>query len=324
MSLRPFPDVPDDIVRLILEETVEGDYYSAFQLVLVAKHVQRWIDPLAYRVIKINSAKALSAICHTITSSIRPAKFFVDHVKILAIDVDDAEDINPLVAACPGIHSFASRRSRRLSPGLLDLHLNLRLLYLDILEYIYEQSMNAFDGLNIPLSRLTHLYVDALFYDTSYHRRLLELTPCLTHLCILCGLADPNIIDATPPISGKSLAAGSSVKIPDVYFPFFRVKLHRQTQKTLFCRRKTPFGVGKRTGVFDRTSRICGNWPRMLRRIADALWPLRCDYTLSYFGAYCIENNIDNRGASCNTQTQIDRSKCYFQNYRTCSYLRHT
>lgn len=42
MQSKPFPDRPDDILRLIFEIAVDTDIKDATRLVLVSRRVQRW------------------------------------------------------------------------------------------------------------------------------------------------------------------------------------------------------------------------------------------------------------------------------------------
>ncbi|KAF8909188.1 hypothetical protein CPB85DRAFT_754871 [Mucidula mucida] len=80
LQLVPFPDIPTDIARLILETAAWKDDKTAYTLVFVSKVVRQWIDPILYHSVTLSTSKQLAAFRDSIISRC-DAAFFSRAVK---------------------------------------------------------------------------------------------------------------------------------------------------------------------------------------------------------------------------------------------------
>ncbi|KAJ7587269.1 hypothetical protein C8J56DRAFT_1165330 [Mycena floridula] len=83
-QLDTFPDIPDDIVRLIFEAAVQKDRSAALSLVLVARHVQKWIQPLQFKVVRLRDEQAAETFLQEVTSN--PTRLGI-HVQTMTLFV---------------------------------------------------------------------------------------------------------------------------------------------------------------------------------------------------------------------------------------------
>ncbi|KAJ7583424.1 hypothetical protein C8J56DRAFT_954011 [Mycena floridula] len=158
---RMVPDIVDDIVYLILKTAIEQDRHCALELVLLARHVQKWIDPLLYRVIEIRTEGSLASLVWTITSSLKTPDFFALHVqKLLIFGPQSMLDIAAVAAACTGVHSLAIW-SEYNQPLELNMYKSLRRLSLFGRETtpLLPASSSLIHAGIAPLTKLTHLSV---------------------------------------------------------------------------------------------------------------------------------------------------------------------
>ncbi|KAF8069962.1 hypothetical protein FPV67DRAFT_994905 [Lyophyllum atratum] len=90
---------PDDLQRLIFEIAARADGKTARRLVLVARHVRKWIEPILYECLIIRSQREGTLLFETIGS--KPRGFFATHVKSLAIgDSVTFQRSKAILAAC--------------------------------------------------------------------------------------------------------------------------------------------------------------------------------------------------------------------------------
>ncbi|KAF9030081.1 hypothetical protein BDZ89DRAFT_1159476 [Hymenopellis radicata] len=104
----PFPDLPVDIARNILETAAIISWRDASRLVLVSKAVRAWIDPILYHTILIYFADGCATFANTIRSRNDPS-FFARHVKRLCVhdDIYNAQDLRCLLDVLTGLHCLA-------------------------------------------------------------------------------------------------------------------------------------------------------------------------------------------------------------------------
>ncbi|KAJ2925633.1 hypothetical protein H1R20_g11460, partial [Candolleomyces eurysporus] len=109
----PFPDLPQDIGRIIFEIAASLDLQTGAFCALVSKQVKTWVEPVLYRYIRIKDRKSLEYLSRTIRKpdSTKPHAFFASHVKSLAFigpgsgiggDVDSLS----ILKACRGVESL--------------------------------------------------------------------------------------------------------------------------------------------------------------------------------------------------------------------------
>jgi len=99
---------PEDIERLIFEQAAEDDKRTALQLVLVARRVQQWIEPIVYRVITMH--------CNTfrphpkehpfllaLDSTPKHSEFYTRHVKGFWSSGLQSDDVLRILTLCSGV-----------------------------------------------------------------------------------------------------------------------------------------------------------------------------------------------------------------------------
>ncbi|KAF8999222.1 hypothetical protein BDZ89DRAFT_727309 [Hymenopellis radicata] len=115
LQLLPFPDMPTDIERLLLETAAWEDDSSAYSLVLVSKLVRQWIDPILYHSVALCTSTQLSLFHYSMILRDDPA-FFSRAVKVLCIGNQNSRrhaiaDIWPwaqdVLEVCTGVERLA-------------------------------------------------------------------------------------------------------------------------------------------------------------------------------------------------------------------------
>ncbi|KAJ7587262.1 hypothetical protein C8J56DRAFT_1165325 [Mycena floridula] len=64
-----FPDIPGDVIRLIFEAAVQADRSTALDLVLVARHVQKWIQPLQFKAVRLRDEQGAETFLQEVISN---------------------------------------------------------------------------------------------------------------------------------------------------------------------------------------------------------------------------------------------------------------
>ncbi|CAK5263992.1 unnamed protein product, partial [Mycena citricolor] len=175
--------LPAELQREIFETAARNDRSTIPTLLLVARHVHAWIEPLLFHVVinmNVGQRTALRSLMQT-----RPPDFFRRGVRHLWLD-ESAEwsstETLALLSLCPLIRSFAFRLG--LSPEgvlpILDTFQHLR--YLDgFLELIFG-SRQGIDLGRPFFQRLTHLSLFDVIDKTLCSG--LATLPALTHLAL--------------------------------------------------------------------------------------------------------------------------------------------
>ncbi|KAJ7593579.1 hypothetical protein C8J56DRAFT_924592 [Mycena floridula] len=187
-QLEIFPDIPDDVIRLIFEAAVQEDRSAALNLVLLARHVQKWIQPLQFKAVRLLSPPDAETFLQEITSN--PTRLGI-HVQTMSLFlgrlrpglsksiVDSLPHLSTLSVWVPveEIHSFFSPRLPSLKRMCISLgykwdfnrHETLN-LHNDIIPFLPESltHLELVGGIDYPfipdeglrrLTRLTHLIV---------------------------------------------------------------------------------------------------------------------------------------------------------------------
>ncbi|KAJ7598595.1 hypothetical protein C8J56DRAFT_914482 [Mycena floridula] len=186
--LSPFPRIPNELVCSILREAVEEDRLLGFQLVLVARHVQRWIDPLIYRVIELETDKSVDSLAMTIANSSKSATFFADHVKVLCLGsqiraYNSDENLRLVLSSCTGLISLRNYNSTlEFPPTLLKPHQHLRRL--TGISIDDDETLSKLPGSNLP--SITHVELHQVYDEDRLHQNDNLLRQCdnLTHILV--------------------------------------------------------------------------------------------------------------------------------------------
>ncbi|KAJ7184687.1 hypothetical protein C8R46DRAFT_1208866 [Mycena filopes] len=177
------PAFPPELEQYIFEIT--GRLYPAMipTLLLVARRIQIWIEPLLYEVIwplRPSRARAVLAAMAT-----KPAPFF-QNVRHLFLDFPSpftVEDAHNLIRICPNLVNLAVVGPYS-HPALLPILSGLHLRRLAMCSTLFAR--DAIDFHHPIFASITHL--DLIDVNESVHAGL-PLLPALTHLCVNADFA---------------------------------------------------------------------------------------------------------------------------------------
>ncbi|KAF7309233.1 Zn(2)-C6 fungal-type domain-containing protein [Mycena indigotica] len=184
------PRLPPELEREIFEAAAEMDPLSIPQLLLVAKRVHLWIEPLAYHTVTVDDSMRFLSFLDNAKNGWKPPAFFAQHVRYLRLfiheeDIPD-EAILCALALCTGITRIGGA-GPVVGPDLLPFLASLRLERIALsLTHVFPD----LEGVDLGLpcfQTLTHYDV---FDDLSEHQQALRfvgqlaLLPCLTHVSL--------------------------------------------------------------------------------------------------------------------------------------------
>ncbi|KAF7309312.1 Zn(2)-C6 fungal-type domain-containing protein [Mycena indigotica] len=185
------PRLPPELEREIFEAAAEMDPPSIPRLLVVAKRVQLWIEPLAYHTVTVDDSKRFLSFLDNANGGWKPPAFFAQHVRYLFIHIttDDGVPLQPALSAlklCTGITRIAGAGPlvcRDLLPVLAGLRLERIALFLT---HVFPELEEVDLGLAC-FQTLTHY--DVFDYLPEHAQALmyvgkLALLPCLTHVSL--------------------------------------------------------------------------------------------------------------------------------------------
>ncbi|KAF5320301.1 hypothetical protein D9611_011373 [Ephemerocybe angulata] len=223
-SLNRFQDLPEDLARVIFEESAADPDIPGWACARVSKKVQAWVEPILYREVIVEDHISISLLHNTVLSHpTKPESFFSLHVRTLCIysqEYDTADDIIfDILSACPNLTQLdlsnrARRRREDLKVGAHPSWNRPRLKRLRMPELYFPPSHRHFrfaegQNLNPIFANITHfelhLYSPVIIpWDWGSFQYL----PFLTHFCI----------SMTPAEQAVSRAA-SDLRSAVPYFP---------------------------------------------------------------------------------------------------------
>ncbi|KAF9462356.1 hypothetical protein BDZ94DRAFT_1166034 [Collybia nuda] len=186
-------DFPTDVQRLIFEIAARRDGRCALQLVLVARHVRSWIDPILYECIIVRTQHEASALLETMCT--KPPGFFDGPVRALAFgSTITFQQAKPILATSSShITDFAVWGESRNPSVFLPFVRSTTLRRLSL------RAQNAAE-LNIPpavLSELTHLVVLGGPYSWYHLRNAI-------HIVKACASVGDAGASASAPVTGPT------------------------------------------------------------------------------------------------------------------------
>ncbi|KAF6751317.1 hypothetical protein DFP72DRAFT_908122 [Ephemerocybe angulata] len=183
-------DLPEDIGGTIFEEVVWDQEPSSWQVALVSKRIQSWVEPVLYRRVFLDKRAKLIAFHSSVVSHpTKPPNFFAMHVKSLAIlnnSFPTSEQISMILQECKGVQILLIRVIPCLLfgaglPPEFRVAFSMPLKRLSILlpgiKYLPHSSLRG----------LTHLELLFMTMDpacASWDWKGLEVMESLTHLCV--------------------------------------------------------------------------------------------------------------------------------------------
>ncbi|KAJ7229833.1 hypothetical protein GGX14DRAFT_507853 [Mycena pura] len=191
MASEPF--LPIELEREIFEISAIRHPKIAPVLLRVARRVLIWIEPLLYRVMRVNKFCRRAAAFLEATKK-KPPSFFADSVRALCFDnwcdwsVDEARNVLKL---CKGVTNFAAN-ARFYTPAMLPVLATMRIQRLVVCLADLFGSFEAIDFTHPLFSKITHLTIGDCFSSVKEHiYAKLPTLPALTHLC-LYSVASPT------------------------------------------------------------------------------------------------------------------------------------
>ncbi|KAJ7574002.1 hypothetical protein C8J56DRAFT_980466 [Mycena floridula] len=220
---QPFPELPVELVFLIIEKLLESYPKRALELMTLCRDVKPIAERVLYRFIWLETKEPTRLFIETINSGSRPQTFY-GHVKMLCITYPlDLDDLSSILSTCScaqtlGIYVWEGDDSDTLIPGLdtsldvlassgprparlscdfrwvirpgdsRDPHRFSLLLFHNVthLELHDQERFEAFDGKQLHcLTNLTHL---CLMTHRTVTSKVLELLGklCLADIILVC------------------------------------------------------------------------------------------------------------------------------------------
>ncbi|KAJ7599291.1 hypothetical protein C8J56DRAFT_916345 [Mycena floridula] len=103
-----FPDIPNEILLLILEAVVEIEPKKAVELVKLSRDLQPFIERLLYRIISLVDSRQIHLFAELIRSALRPLSFYRDRIRHLCIAHEiTSKDVIDIVSACKDVQILA-------------------------------------------------------------------------------------------------------------------------------------------------------------------------------------------------------------------------
>ncbi|KAF5320296.1 hypothetical protein D9611_011378 [Ephemerocybe angulata] len=225
-SLNRFQDLPEDLARVIFEESAADPDIPGWACARVSKKVQAWVEPILYREVIVEDHISISRLHTTVLSHpTKPEPFFSLHVRTLCIytqEHDTSDDtIFDILSACPNLTQLdlsnfykATRSLEGLRVGTHPSWDRPRLKRLRIPARYFSPSHRHFrfaegQNLNPIFASITHfeLHLSSPFV-LAWDWGSFQYLPFLTHFCI-------SMTPAGQPISSAACHLRSAVP----YFP---------------------------------------------------------------------------------------------------------
>ncbi|KAJ7863381.1 hypothetical protein B0H13DRAFT_2070556 [Mycena leptocephala] len=192
------PTLPRELEREIFEIAAFSNRSSIPKLLLIARRVKIWIEPILYNVFvidKLNTEDSLSADqCNNILNS-KPPSFVRDHVHHLAMVYSDHDPTLSILSKCSGAADllFFSDYDLRGHPTFLSSLAAMSLRRLSVYQTFSFDSFNSGDSI---LGLITHLHIHSHdFTDPNKSSLQLGRLPRLTHFSVRRLEAGPFLQD---------------------------------------------------------------------------------------------------------------------------------
>ncbi|KAF7292690.1 hypothetical protein MIND_01167200 [Mycena indigotica] len=121
------PHLPEDLERAIFEHTAITDPGTVLPLMLVARRVHVWVEPLLFRILRVTERRRHQAALRALKR--KPSAFAAQHVGHLLVDgISDnpSEVLTELLKRCTGLHGLGTTYRYHVA-ALLPLLADLRL-----------------------------------------------------------------------------------------------------------------------------------------------------------------------------------------------------
>ncbi|KAJ7585209.1 hypothetical protein C8J56DRAFT_950136 [Mycena floridula] len=195
-AVGPFPELPVELVFLIIQTLLEIEPERALDLVSLSRQIQPIAEAAIYRCIVLDPRQKAEAFHDTIKSGYRPASFYRCHVKTLcSIYSFEVHELLRLFSACSrvqtlGIFNWEDEKSMT---GGLDASLDALAssgpqpskLSCDLRWTLHAEGHPEVHRFQTPLfQNLTHFELYSYDNFLGFDGKLLHLLKNLTHICL--------------------------------------------------------------------------------------------------------------------------------------------
>ncbi|KAF8910354.1 hypothetical protein CPB85DRAFT_1305569 [Mucidula mucida] len=264
---RPFPDMPIDILREVVECAASSDLQSALSLTLVSSYTRQWTLPLLYHTVRLSSSRAVSTFHETLstmnTGSERLTPSIPLHIRVknLAIfALGPMDSIHRILSTCTDVQSlacgFSVQHMLHFGPRLVSPARELHLL-----------GMSCRDGIPftaIPMTT-THLHIQLSLDTLPYMNCVNDHLPELTHLALSVPITHVKSLGLVLSVIECILENSSEIQLLHLQVMGFKggelVDTIEQSQK-----RDSRFIVSRTPGALSR------QWMEA-RRLPYGVWP---------------------------------------------------
>ncbi|KAF6751313.1 hypothetical protein DFP72DRAFT_908115 [Ephemerocybe angulata] len=202
LPMKFLSNIPKDIAWSIFVDLVNDTRIRRswrWQCALISKEVKAWVEPALYRCVGLYSSHKVTKFCETIANHpSKPANFFTNHVKTLAVGVQpSAQEMILLLKGCTGVEALllqfclppatANERIEALWAGLSpkDLCIPIAAIAKANRSFIHPILRNA--------TRIELLYDPILVWDWTSFRDLESVTHVSVSVQLLHRDAEPPI-----------------------------------------------------------------------------------------------------------------------------------
>ncbi|KAJ7589562.1 hypothetical protein C8J56DRAFT_1164239 [Mycena floridula] len=221
-TIEPFPELPFELVCLIIEKLLEIEPKRAPALACLSRDIQPMIvEQALYRCVVLDRKMASEGFVDMIKSRCRPDAFYRDRVKVLwTTDYITTPDLHPVLSACSGVQQLTIcnwMREDGLHPiidALLSSGPRPSKLTCD---YSLTSRPDGSHRFALPLfEKVTHLQLDLTPRFHIFNGRQLHSMKDLTHLAL--------VADSTyPKIAPQKLHLADSIAVCIIYAQWFEL-----------------------------------------------------------------------------------------------------
>ncbi|KAJ7584055.1 hypothetical protein C8J56DRAFT_1054578 [Mycena floridula] len=181
-AIQPFPELPFEIVCLILEKVIEMEPRGAVKLLCLSRDFRSTVERALHRCIVLKSSSAADSFLNTLKSH---PDIFQNHVQVLCTTTAlPTSKLHSIFSACPGLQKIAIFRWEGLEPdvALDDLSSSGPRPSKLSCDFRWTRRIDGSDRFSLPLfENVTHLELDVDEVHDFDGRRL----HCLTQLTYL-------------------------------------------------------------------------------------------------------------------------------------------
>lgn len=192
--IRPFPPIPTELLRDILE-IASLSLETALSITRVSIFTHRWTTPILYNTVSLSTSRSLSSFLSTVSAS----DAYASYVKNLSITaLGPVESISSVLHICNNVQNLACGFSLNSYPNTkppptfsTKRHLReLHLVGLSCRDLEFNPSIIAFISQHTHVDTITHLRIQLAPFSSESHllHSLCQIPSHLTalmHLCII-------------------------------------------------------------------------------------------------------------------------------------------